>query len=62
MVKKDVGRLLVVDRRDPTRIVGYLGRPGILRARLRRHEEEHQREPGWLKRLAGSGVREGVKG
>ena len=51
ILKRDVGRLLVVDRRDPTRVVGYLGRPGILRARLRRHEEEHVREPGWLGRF-----------
>ena len=63
MLKKDVGRLLVVDRRDPTRLVGYIGRPGILRARLRPHEEEHAREPGWLKQFtAGKVVGERTQG
>ena len=56
MLKHDVGRLLVVDRRDPTRLVGYIGRPGILRARLRPHEEEHAREPGWLKQFTAKNV------
>jgi hypothetical protein len=44
-----LGRLPVVDRRDPDRAIGYLGRPGIMVARLRRLEEEHVREPGWVK-------------
>jgi H+/Cl- antiporter ClcA len=48
MLRNDVGRLLVVRRDDPTRLVGYLGRATILAARLRRLDEEHVREPGWL--------------
>ena len=44
----NIGRLPVVDRNDPARILGYLGRPGIMSARLRRLEEEHVREPGWI--------------
>ena len=52
MLRHDVGRLPVVDRADPRRIVGYLGRPGILAARLRRLEEEHVREPGWVRRFS----------
>ena len=51
MLRRDVGRLLVVDHDDPSRLVGYLGRPGILRARLRSHHEEYLREPGWFKRF-----------
>jgi CBS domain-containing protein len=52
MLRNRVGRLPVVSRTDPTRIIGYLGRSGIMAARLRRLEEEHVREPGWLKRFA----------
>jgi H+/Cl- antiporter ClcA len=48
MLHRNVGRLPVVDRGDTTRIVGYLGRPGIMAARLRRLEDEHVREPGWI--------------
>ncbi|HTE90364.1 MAG TPA: chloride channel protein [Terriglobales bacterium] len=51
MLRNNVGRLPVVDRNDPRRVVGYLGRPGIMAARLRRLEEEHVREPGWVTRL-----------
>jgi len=49
MLAANVGRLPVVDRADPTKIVGYLGRQAIMAARLRRLEEEHVREPGWLR-------------
>jgi chloride channel protein, CIC family len=45
-----VGRLLVVDRDDPGRLVGYLGRPGILEARMHSLDEEHIRESGLLSR------------
>jgi chloride channel protein, CIC family len=56
MLHRNVGRLPVVDRRDPTKIVGYLGRPGIMAARLRRLEDEHVREPGWIQRKPRSKV------
>lgn len=48
MLRNDVGRLPVVSRADPSKLVGYLGRAAIMEARLRRLEEEHVREPGWL--------------
>ncbi len=51
MLRHGVGRLPVVDRADPLRVIGYLGRRGIIDARLRRLEEEHVREPGWAMRL-----------
>jgi len=51
MLRNNVGRLPVVDREDARRVVGYLGRPGIMAARLRRLDEEHVREPGWIKRF-----------
>ena len=51
MLRNNIGRLPVVDRKDPGRVVGYLGRPGIMAARLRRLDEEHVREPGWIRRF-----------
>jgi H+/Cl- antiporter ClcA len=50
MVAADVGRLPVVDRADPTKVLGYLGRSGVLSARLRQIQEEQVREPGWMRR------------
>jgi CIC family chloride channel protein len=49
MLHSNIGRLPVVDREDPRKAIGYLGRPGIMAARLRRLHEEHVREPGWIK-------------
>jgi CBS domain-containing protein len=51
MVRHDIGRLPIVRRDNPRVIVGYLGRAGVMTARLRRHEEEHHREAGWLQAL-----------
>lgn len=47
MLRRQVGRLPVVER-GSQRIVGYLGRPEILAARLRRLHEEQALEPGLL--------------
>jgi H+/Cl- antiporter ClcA/predicted transcriptional regulator len=47
MLQKDIGRLLVVDRDDPTKLLGYLGRQAIIKARLPRINEEHSRETGF---------------
>jgi chloride channel protein, CIC family len=51
MLRNNIGRLPVVDRKDPRHVVGYLGRPGIMAARLRRLDEEHVREPGWVRKF-----------
>ena len=48
MLRSHVGRMPVVDRQNPTQIVGYLGRSEIMAARMRRLDEEHVRENGWL--------------
>jgi len=48
MLQNDIGRLPVVDRSDPRKLVGYLGRHGVMAARLRRFHEENVREPGWI--------------
>lgn len=58
MLRYNVGRLPVVDRKDDRHVIGYLGRPGIMAARLRRLDEEHVREPGWIGGLRGSAVRD----
>src|SRR4029079_9201127 len=52
MVRNDIGRLPVVSRENPRQVVGYLGRAAVMTARLHRHQEEHEREPGWLQGLA----------
>ena len=46
MLSRDIGRLPVVQRDDPTRLVGYLGRASLLAARMRVHEEESIRQRG----------------
>jgi chloride channel protein, CIC family len=51
MLRNNIGRLPVVDRKDPQHVVGYLGRPGIMAARLHRLDEEHVREPGWVQKF-----------
>ena len=50
LLRFDVGRLPVVERADPQKLVGYLGRASILAARMRRLHEEDVREQGWLRR------------
>jgi len=50
MLHNNIGRLPVVERSDPRKLVGYLGRHGIMAARLRRLHEEHVREAGWIRR------------
>lgn len=47
MLAHHIGRLPVVARDDPRRLVGYLGRTGIMEARLRKLEEENVRERSW---------------
>jgi CBS domain-containing protein len=46
MLDRDVGRLPVVERHNPSHVVGYLGRAAILSARLKTHEEETIRQRG----------------
>ncbi len=48
MLANDIGRLPVVNRNEPERPVGYLGRSDILAARMRQHREESVRERGTL--------------
>jgi len=46
MIRNDIGRLPVVSRDQPRKPLGYLGRAGVIAARMRSHEEEHLRERG----------------
>jgi H+/Cl- antiporter ClcA len=58
LLRFDIGRLPVVDRADERRVVGYLGRAAILAARLRRFQDEHVRERGWIGgRSEGAGMK-----
>jgi len=47
MLKHDIGRLPVVERSNPRKAVGYLGRASIMSARQRYHTEEEERERGF---------------
>jgi len=53
LLHNDIGRLPVVRREQQDELIGYLGRAGILEARLKRLKEESEREPGWLYRVRG---------
>lgn len=48
MLKRKIGRLPVVERANPTKVVGYLGRADVLAARAKLHDEEDVRERGPL--------------
>ena len=47
MLRSNVGGCRGQPRKSE-RLVGYLGRSGVMAARLRRLEEESVREPGWM--------------
>jgi CIC family chloride channel protein len=48
MVRHNIGRLPVVERTDPTRLVGYLGRTSVTAGWRNLLEEEQVRDTGWL--------------
>jgi CBS domain-containing protein len=48
MLTRDIGRLPVVERSAPRKVIGYLGRGDILAARMKLHHEEELRERGPL--------------
>jgi CBS domain-containing protein len=52
MLARGVGRLPVVDRHQPAKVVGYLGRAAILSAWMKIHEEENLRQTGPASRHA----------
>jgi CIC family chloride channel protein len=48
MVKHNIGRLPVVSREDPQKLLGYFNRASLLAAWSRQAQEETVRETGWL--------------
>ena len=48
MIGHGVGRLAVIDREHPTKLLGYLGRKGIAEAWEDLREEDQVREAGWI--------------
>jgi CIC family chloride channel protein len=48
MLHHDIGRLPIVSREEPRKMVGYFNRSNILGAWTRQMEEEGIREHGWL--------------
>ncbi len=57
LLRHDIGRLPVVERGAPKKVVGYLGRAGILSAREKYHREEDVRESGATIRTAARQMR-----
>src|ERR1700691_5094536 len=51
MLQNNIGRLPVVTRENPDRMVGYLNHSSILSVWTRQMEEEGVREHGWLDRM-----------
>jgi len=49
MLQHDIGRLPVVSRDEPEKMMGYLNRSGILSAWTRQMEEEGILEHGWIR-------------
>jgi CBS domain-containing protein len=47
MLRHDVGRLPVVDRSNERKVLGYLGRSSIVKARQRYHTEEEDKARGF---------------
>jgi chloride channel protein, CIC family len=54
MLEHNIGRLPVVSREDPKRMVGYFNRSSILDAWSRQMHEEGVREHGWLRTMWGN--------
>jgi H+/Cl- antiporter ClcA len=52
MITHDIGRLPVVERENPERLIGLLGRAGVMAVWLHATREEQTRDAGWLSRLA----------
>ncbi len=50
MLLNNIGRLPVVSRKDPRRVVGYVGRRNLMAGRLRHFEDENVRERRFLQR------------
>jgi CBS domain-containing protein len=52
MLENNIGRLPVVDRKDPQKLVGYINRASVMGSWRGHLHEESVREHGWLRNLA----------
>jgi len=59
MLMNNVGRLPVVDRRNPEKMAGYINRAAVMACWGNHLHEESWREAGWLHRLRRDGTRRG---
>ncbi len=59
MLVNNVGRLPVVDRKNPEKMVGYINRAAVMACWGTHLHEESWREAGWLHRLRRDGMRRG---
>ena len=54
MLRNNIGRLPVVERANPHKMVGYINRRSVMASWGRHLNEEFEREPGWLEAFARS--------
>jgi CBS domain-containing protein len=62
MLVNNVGRLPVVDRKDPQKMIGYINRTSVMACWGDHLHDESWREAGWLKRLRTDRRRSGKPG
>jgi CBS domain-containing protein len=62
MLVNNVGRLPVVDRKDPQKMIGYINRTSVMACWGDHLHDESWREAGWLKRLRTDRRRSGMPG
>ena len=62
MLDNNIGRLPVVDRKDPQKLVGYINRANVMGSWRGYLHEESVREHGWLKNLSTGGGHRGTAG
>ncbi len=55
MLENNIGRLPVVDRADPRKLVGYINRANVMGSWRGHLHEEFVREDGWFRNLSGAG-------
>ncbi len=55
MLENNIGRLPVVDRKEPRKLVGYINRANVMGSWRGHLHEEFVREDGWFRNLAGNG-------
>jgi CIC family chloride channel protein len=60
MLRNNIGRLPVVDRANPHKMVGYLNRRSVMASWGRHLNDEFEREPGWLEGFARNAIGRGA--